>query len=84
MLVVKGWKLFVSSGLALLQVGVLLLGAPWLSKAFVKLRGDGSCDVCATCDAYIAQLQSIMLPLTRQAAQVSPQISTLPHSCFHA
>jgi hypothetical protein len=53
-------------------VGVLLLGAPWLSSEFVRTRADGGgCDVRATCDGYVARLRQIMQPAALPAAQAA-------------
>ncbi len=54
-----------------MQVGVLLLGAPWLSSSAVARASDGSCDAAATCAAYIARMRDALSPMRRKAAQAA-------------
>ena len=51
-------------------MGVLLLGAPWLSTADARLArrpraGLLAYDVQATCQAYLARVQEVLAPAVR-------------------
>lgn len=53
------------------QVGVLLLGAPWLSSEALARGADGSADAAATCAAYVARMRDVLSPLQRRSAQTA-------------
>ena len=52
-------------------MGVLLLGAPWLSSSAVARTANGSPDAAATCAAYITRMREALTPICKKAAQTA-------------
>ena len=50
------------------QVGLLLLGAPWLSSASALRAPDGRPDAAATADAYVARMRAVLSPAAKSSA----------------
>ncbi|CAL8470968.1 g10510 [Coccomyxa elongata] len=52
-----------------LEVGLLLLGAPWLSSSSASRAPDGWPDAAATAEAYVARMRVVLSPATESASQ---------------
>ncbi|BDA45432.1 probable leucine-rich repeat protein soc-2 [Coccomyxa sp. Obi] len=54
-----------------LEVGMLLLGAPWLSSSSASRAPDGWPDALATAEAYVARMRVVLSPATKSSAQAA-------------